>query len=344
MNRRARRTTRRKALAALSLLAGAVPLCGCAAPPAPAAGALASKSDSSVVRSATAWSFGDAPGQAIRTAHYRIFTTERDAAITDRLPAFLEQALARYRSSLAPLANPTRTLDVYLMDNRPQWRRLTRWRLGRAADAFADLQRGGFAAGGVAFYFDIGARDTFAIAAHEGWHQYAQRTFRAALPAWLDEGIATLMEGVRQTPTGGFSFLPWTNLERFDRLRADSAAGRLMPLPQVLALAPAETFRNPAVNPLTYYAQAWALAHFLREGEGGAHAGALEALLLDAQAGRLRSSAGTAGGAALFRAYFGATPEAMDARYRAFIADITATGAREAIVAGQSPLDAAARR
>jgi len=254
------------------------------------------------------------------------------------MPAFLEQALTQYRTTLVALPAPRGLLDVYLLDNRPQWRRLAQWRLGRGAEAFAQLQRGGFASGGVAYYFDIGPRDTFAIAAHEGWHQYAQRTFREPLPIWLEEGVATFMEGKRRGPRGDFAFLPWANLERFDRLRDDATAGRLLSLSTLLSISPAKTFADPSIDPLTYYAQVWALIHFLHEGDRGAHRASLGALLLDATKGQIRAHAGSRKPQAILRTYFNMTIEEADARYQSFVRRIVQPGGRAAVVSGTSPI------
>jgi hypothetical protein len=69
--------------------------------------------------------------------------------------------------------------------------------MGSDAEVYLKIQRGGFAASGRAILYDIGPRDTFAIAAHEGWHQYTQKSFRAPLTVSFEEGLATYMEGFR---------------------------------------------------------------------------------------------------------------------------------------------------
>jgi len=294
-----------------------------------------------VVLSRSPWSFGAVEGQLIQTPHHRIFTTERDPALVERLPAFLEGALAHYRSAIVQLPEPDRPLDVHLLDNRPQWRRLARWRLGRAADVYLRMERGGFAAAGAAYYFDIGPADTFALAAHEGWHQYTQSVFRAPLPAPLEEALATWMEGKRARPDGGFDFLPWANLERFDALRRAWEKGALLPLEQLLRLSSAKAIASDAVDPLVYYAQLWALAHFLLEGEEGALRPALGAMLLDAAAGRRPAALppSSSRAAALLIHYTGRPLPALEASYRRFVERLVAPGARAAIAQGRSPLD-----
>lgn len=304
----------------------------------------------SAVISATPWSFAGAKGQIVRTAHYRIFTTEREAILMGRLPGFLEAALTHYRTAITPLPAPALRLDTYLLDTRPQWVNLTHQLLGARADRFLQIQRGGYATGGVGVFYDIGPFDTLAVAAHEGWHQYAQRAFRDRLPIWLEEGVATYMEGHKWDGAEPL-FLPWANLERFDRLRAAADNGDLLPLDRLLATAPQEAGAASGNALITYYAQVWALVHFLAEGNGGAYRPALNAILDDAAAGhyrrtlvvRLRQTAGvralTSGrGDGALRAYLGDRADDLAGEYARFIEMVVAPGSRDRVVQGRSPI------
>ena len=73
---------------------------------------------------------------------------------------------------------------------------------------------------GVAVLYNIGTRDTFAIAAHEGWHQFSGRHFKYRLPSWLDEGVAL------------FIGRPW-QLEDRSRLTWAMLREREMPLAEL---------------------------------------------------------------------------------------------------------------
>ncbi len=308
-----------------------------------------------VVESVEPWTFDSATGSIIRTRHYRIFTTEQDPALTDRMPDFCERALDHYRSTLGPLPAPPVRLDTYLMDNRPQWTRVTQRLTGQQDSAQLQIRRGGFATRGVGVFYDIGLYDTMAIAAHEGWHQYTQRTFREPLPAWLEEGVATFMEGHRwdgATPL----FLPWANVERYDRLRQAHAEGGLLPLAVLSTTTPQELMSRRSGAELTYYAQVWALVHFLNEGDGGRWRTGLRLLLADAAAGRLRialaaeigargahEAVASRSGAALLEAYLGEEAPSLDASYRAFVERVVRQGGRDSIVRGRSPLAPAPR-
>jgi len=316
----------------------------------------------SPVEHAEPWSFAGRDGQFVRTPNYRIWTTELDPVILGRLPIFLERAMEHYRTDLGPLPPPADRLDTFVLSTRHQWELLTRQTMGEHADVYLRIPRGGYAWAGRSILYDIGAQGTMAIAAHEGWHQYTQRTFRDALPIWLEEGIASYMEGHRWGGWGGSEsgatpvFLGWANVERFDQLRAAAAAGTLMPLTELLDATPQSLLGSAPDGVLTYYAQVWALIHFLREAEDGRYRPALERLVADAAAGRLhRALAASAGaaparramltrrGALAFVAYF--TPDLDEAQrqYAAFITDLVAPGARNAIVEGRSPVQSGTR-
>lgn len=299
------------------------------------------------------WSFQGREGREIRTGSYRIFTTVRDRMISGRIGGFMEAALQEYRSLLAGDPPTPAGMEMFLLAERTQWAAMTVELMGSDAETYLRIQRGGFSAAGRAVLYDLGTHDTFAIAAHEGWHQYTQRSFRQPLPLWLEEGIAAYMEGFRwradepETP----NFMAWANVERFDQLRYSAWRRGLQPLEALLNGSPQELIDTTTSGTLTYYAQVWALVHFLREGEGGKYRESFEALLSDAAAGRMlgrvQERLGSRGareavlrrrGTAVFRAYFNTDLEEASREYDAFLAVLTTRGARSRIVRGESPL------
>jgi hypothetical protein len=347
----------------LGFLALATALTGCASRSTsePSPSVVAAAVPSAVV-SVDPWVYAERPGQKIRTRHFIIYTTELAPLIRERVPLFLETSLGHYRAALATLGDALPepgqgTLDTYILDNRADWERLTRQLLGPSAGPYLEIGYGGYAFGSRAVLFDIGAASTLAVAAHEGWHQYTQATFAQPLPIWLEEGVATYMEGHRWSgpigPGGPTAvFLPWANLERFDQLRDAAAANRLMPLQMLLEEAPQSLVGRVDDAALTYYAQLWAMVHFLAEGDAGAHRPALERALADAANGRMadtlstsfgpraaRSAMLTRRGSAVFYAYFG-DPKALETSYRAFIAKVVGVGSRGPVSRGESPLTA----
>lgn len=307
----------------------------------------------SVVEAVEPWTFYGRPGKAITTPGFRVYTTLDDGVLLRRVPRFLELALEHYTRDLADLPRPAARMETYVMANRPQWAEVTQRLTGARASQYLKIRYGGFADDKVGVYFDIGAHNTLAIAAHEGWHQYTQTTFRTRLPAWLEEGIASYMEGFRWDSADPHLplFLPWANVERFDALQRAHAEGRLFSLDEIVNNRPQDLLGGSDTATLTYYAQAWALVHFLNEGLGGRLSGALREIVTDAASGRLparlaetvgareaRASLSNRRGDALLRAYVTENIAGLGEAYQRFVAEIVRTGGRDAIVAGVSPV------
>ncbi len=307
----------------------------------------------SAIESTEPWDFEGTPGKVIRTSSYRLFTTETNSELVRTVPEFLEQTLKAYTSALGPLPRPTLKLDTYLMADREQWSVLTSEVMGDSAAPYLKIQRGGFSSGGRAILFTIGARDTLAIAAHEGWHQYTQRTFREELPVWLEEGIAVFMEGSVPDPVnpGVPAFAPWANAERYEQLVSAAQGWQLLSLERLLDTHPHTLLTGGTDSALMYYAQAWALVHFLNEGEGGKYRPGLSRVLADAAAGRLHSTidkqlgqkassllAAERRGPQLFQAYFNADMTAAAREYDAFVTAIVRHGSKDRMMSGQSPV------
>ncbi|MGP1271998.1 MAG: hypothetical protein ACTS22_01565 [Phycisphaerales bacterium] len=344
-------------LAARLHLALAITLAGCAAPVAPVldqrelpSPAITSQRPATAVLSSEPWRYRDAEGRVIRTRSYRLFTTTSRPLLLSRTPDFLEAALTHYRSSLAQLPEPPAKLDTYLMQSRPEWASLTRALMRENAPLYLRIQRGGFAAAGRGIYRDLGdLNDTLNLAAHEGWHQYTQLTFTRRLPVYLEEGIATYMEGFKWDPDEPDRpiFLPWANLERFRALRAAHAAGRLMPLDQLITTSPQSLIATDQDAALVWYAQVWALVHFLNEGEAGSLRPGLERLLQDAagatsQPAQPIQRADRAGRGVIapdpFEAYWNRSAAQLSDAYLRFIGRVVAPGAQNDIAAGRSPI------
>ncbi len=301
------------------------------------------------ILSREAWRYTTAEGEILRTTHYRIYTTTEDKIIRERMALFQEYALAHYRSAVTTLPAPTTKLDTYLMNNRPQWERITKQLMGPQAEGLLKIPRGGYASRGFGVFYDIGLFDTLAIAGHEGWHQFTQKTFKETLPVWLEEGLATYMEGHRWEQNVPV-FRPWANVQRFDQLRKAQGEGKLMSLEELLSSRPQDFLDFTDGRVLTFYAQLWALAHFLSEGENGKYATGLRQVVTDAAEGclsetiasRLGDRAGsmlaTRNGPAIFLAYFNSDLDSAVSEFARFMDSLTQTGARGPIVDGRSPM------
>ncbi len=309
--------------------------------------------------SSSPWRWTSVSGLELRSEHWVIRSSLRNAAFMASLPAFYEAALRNYRTGLVPLPTPGAPLESCVFGNREEWARYTEHRLGSEAAPYLRMGRGGFTTGGEAVLYDIGPRDTLAIAAHEGWHQYTQTTFRHSLPVWLEEGIACYMEGFRQ-PVGAPepTFLPWRNPERYAELRSTARKGRLRPIREVLEGTPQSFLAVSRDAQLSYYAQVWALVHFLRDGEGGRHRAGLERMLADAVDGRvgerirasdaldsrgkrLASTAKT--GIWLVTVYLDTDFDRFAEAYDAFVRALVDANAWDRVMRGQSPLSTEAQ-
>jgi hypothetical protein len=286
------------------------------------------------------WEYASYPGKLIRTPSYRLFTTAADPGLVREMPRFLETALERYTSEFGPLPRPSLRLDTFLMGDRDQWASITRQVMGPDAGTYLRIERGGFASGGRAILWTIGRRDTLAIAAHEGWHQFTQRTFKQELPAWLEEGIAVYMEGFVPDPAepARAIFFGWANVERFEQLQSAAARRTLIPLHELLATTPQDLIAGSTDRTLTYYAQLWALIHFLREGEGGRYSARLNRAIAAAAGGNLLATRLRGEETAdVFRAYIDQDVGGADVSYRRFIDRIVGGATPDSIARGESP-------
>ncbi len=228
------------------------------------------------------WTFMGVEGTLVETPNWEIYTTIDNERFVNFLPDFYEAALEHYRTAFGELPAPPRPMETYLFGDRRQWKNKTRMMLPELASSFEGLGRGGFTADGVAVLYDIDNsmwdRDTLALSSHEGWHQYAQTTFEQQLPPWLDEGIATLMEGFR-VRRGRITFSMDSNRERSYRLRIARRSNAMIPLRELLDGDPHVFLEQGKSDLLTYYAQVWALARFIAEGEDGRYLPALQNVL-----------------------------------------------------------------
>jgi len=298
------------------------------------------------------WSYQGNDGWTYYTPGATIRTTISDRQLLIRIPAFVELSQIHARTALTTLPPTTDPVDTYFLGSRRQWETMTKKLLKDRAGVYLSIERGGFSVGTTGVYYDLGPRDSFTIAAHEGWHQYAHSVMIDRLPVWLDEGIACYLEGFRwdeispDTPR----FLPWANLERYDQLRKAHAAGSLMSLHTLVSNRPQDLMATDkgGARVLTYYAQHWALVHFFREYQGGQYASGLARVLqltlrgellenlseADARSMRVRRS----GAGVLSIIAPGIPLRELDAQYQQFIRDIVRPGGRNAALSGKSPV------
>ena len=301
------------------------------------------------------WPEGGGNGIIMRTPHYLLRLSLREEPFRDRIPDFMEACFTAYASALGPITNPDEPLEMYVFGERSLWEKWTRKKLGRDAEIYIGLGKGGYTTDSVSVLYDIGRFDTQTIAAHEGWHQFSQQTLQHPLPTWMEEGIACYMEGTRLSRDGGPStFRPWRNFERWSELREAARAEDLIPVSELLDGTPQEFLQNGKNSLLTYYAQVWALVHFLREGENGKYRDQFSQLIQDSitgkLAGRLALSKAIVGktmrhraielrtGNAVILEYFNADFPRFVEEFGNFVQAITSRGAGDKIYRGEFPL------
>lgn len=318
---------------------------------------------------AAPWAYHGAPGFVLSTPHYRLFTTSRDEDLIELMPLFIEQSLNHYRSEFGLLPAPIRPMESYLFEQRGQWEDFTRRVMGSQAGPYLNISRGGFAVNGIGVFYELSGSDTYKIAAHEGWHQFSQTVFRDSLPDWVEEGVATYMEGHR-VRRGQFSFAPWSNPERFFQIHRARRDGLLLPLDVLLQTDPEDLLSSKDAGVLNYYAQVWLLIHYLQEWDDGKYRRSFADLLSDACNGTLdqsiskrlspsRLDADATGqhtalgseavprtgiaGIDIFRAYFNTDLEDADTEYRRFISQMSGRGAWRRMMQGRRPSSASGR-
>jgi len=209
-------------------------------------------------------------GVRLSSRHWDICTTIRIPTLCQRLPQAMEAALAHMRETLSgpelTLPCPQGPMTTCLMSDRRQWSNLAKVLHPEHAEAMEGLSRGGFTAKGVALLYDIDrrehCRDTIALALHEGWHQYAQMALPAPLAPWLDEGLATVMEGYRLTVDGPVIDHD-ANRQRKRRAWWMYRRGRMPSVEALLADDPHAAMARGRSALLDYYAQAWAFMRFM---------------------------------------------------------------------------------
>ena len=264
-------------IAAVACAAG----CGASRPAGPAEGP-AAKARVAV----TPATFGGTPSRNVATPHYLIRTTIEDPELVDNLAQVMEGALGQYRKLTPDVPVSGEPLLCFIFANRNQWAQFTEAQTGDDAKVYLRINRGGYAVGDWYVSYYIGTRETYQVAAHEGFHQYVGRHFKRRPPPFLEEGLATLFEYVDWE-----NDLPrwrWrVNPNRLGGLERSARQGLLLPLSELCTMHAGQVVSKQLWRVETFYAQAWALARFLTDGDGGRYRPALQRMLADLAADRV---------------------------------------------------------
>ena len=140
------------------------------------------------------WTFDGEPGRRVTTPHYVVYATVTNDDFLESIGQLMEGALAEYRRLAPDVLESDQPMECYLFATRPQWAKFTREKTGEDAAVYLQINRGGYTVRDWFVAYFLGDVGTFCVAAHEGFHQYAARHFKARIPPFLEEGIACLFE------------------------------------------------------------------------------------------------------------------------------------------------------
>lgn len=237
------------------------------------------------------WSNSVKPARVVNTSHYRIFTTIQDDDFLQKLANVLEGGYELYKT-MAPGLVPSGTqMDCYVFATRAEWEAFTREHTGQDAKLYLQINRGGYTVHDwfVAYY--ISPSSTFAVSAHEGWHQFVARNFKDRLPPFLEEGIATQFENISWSTD-----LPrWNvkrNASRVFRLRQAFEGKYLWPLSQLVTMHAGDVVGQGFEKIESFYAQNWAFVRFCLDYDNGKYRAGFQKLMQDTAAGTLQSGNG----------------------------------------------------
>jgi len=181
----------------------------------------------------------------------------------------MEGMFAEYSHRLADFNDTAEfpVLDVYLFTKKADYTRLTEDRFRNTGGIFI-AGRMNFLA---AFLEDQGRESLRRTLQHEAFHQFAFNAISPDLPIWLNEGMAQVFE--EGLWAGDTFMLGQVAPRRLRQLKADIDANRLTDFQKFMSVTPEDWSKQlyaDASRGATNYGQAWAMVHFLVNGENGA--------------------------------------------------------------------------
>ncbi|HEX8916019.1 MAG TPA: hypothetical protein VF796_26970, partial [Humisphaera sp.] len=224
--------------------------------------------------------FGGVASRRVVTPNYLIETTITDSDVVANIAQVMEGANAQYRKLAPDVPQGGDPLKCFVFANRNQWAQFTEANTGADAKVYLRINRGGYAIGDWYVSYYIGDRETYSVAAHEGFHQYVGRHFKRRPPPFLEEGLATLFEYVewdKELPRWRWD----VNQTRFNGLERSLKNGTTIPLTQLCQMHAGQVVSKSVWKVETFYSQAWAFARFLNDGQGGRYRPALRRMLAD---------------------------------------------------------------
>ena len=131
-------------------------------------------------------------------------------------------------------------------------------------------------------------RQSLAVMLHELTHHLANRNV-GGVPTWLAEGVAEFYSTFRIDSDRSLAIVGEVPKDRLRSLVGQS----LMPLDRLFAVTSTREFSNSPVELAMFYAQSWALVHYLYLGQEGARTRQIGAYLRALERGQERSTAFT---------------------------------------------------
>lgn len=174
----------------------------------------------------------------------------------------MEDAHEQYRKFCPPLPENTRPLRCYVFAQRGEWASFTSRNTGADAPIYLQIGRGAYTVDDWFVAYWLGDQGTYAVAAHEGWHQFVTRHFAAKLPPALEEGIACMFENVRVS-NSNVEWSPARNAARQEVLANAFATKTTISLSELIRMHAGEVIGSSRDRISTFYAESWALAIFL---------------------------------------------------------------------------------
>lgn len=273
------------------------------------------------------WEFGPRVGHHLRTQHYDIYTTLDDLNLIQALPQMLESGYVYYQQLIPPERRPDERMPAYLFVTREEFVQFTRSLAPEKASKLVQVQFGGYSEDGVSVMRYGTHQATYSLMAHEAFHQYLRNCVQEHVPAWINEGLATLCEGQRWGAQGLKWFDPGFNPQRRNDLAELMLQERTLPLKELLEINAGHVVGTTNSRIRAYYAQVWALTLFLMDSP---YADQYHQLRMDLSGGPWEARAraafvGAAGdeqfnvGRELFRAYIDPDIAKVEAQWRQYI-------------------------
>ena len=275
------------------------------------------------------WAYGEAPGATLHSPHYAVHTTISDIDTAQSLVQLLEAGYHQYQIFTPGLTLSDKPMDCYIFANREQWADFTQKNTGTASKVYLQINRGGYTVRDWFVAYELpGKTRTYSVVAHEGFHQFVSRNYVGRLPPFLEEGLACMFEDIDfegELPRFNLS----VNRTRAHALRRAIEQHSLIPLDQLVTMHAGEIVSRSGLTIDTFYAQNWAFARFLWEGENARFRPGMQKLMTDTATGAiydptrsLKSPAAPWNPAAvplILERYLGVGFDELSARYQAYL-------------------------